>query len=209
MLWNHGKAILEALLLAAPEPLTPARIAEVIGIEEREVRILVDDLRREYTQPGRGLMVREVAGGFQLVTRPELADYVERLLQPRGRGLSHAALETLAIIAYRQPVTKGQIEAVRGVNVDRLVDSLLERRLIKELGRKEAPGRPILYGTTRDFLTYFGLKSLADLPPVAPEEEGRSLLDRLPADAEMGEAEAATAEDGETGAEPAAGQEQP
>lgn len=194
MLWNHGKAILEALLLAAPEPLSPARAADLIGVESREVRILIDDLRQEYSDAGRGIMVREVAGGFQLVTKPEYATYVEQLLQPRSRGLSHAALETLAIIAYRQPVTKPEIEAVRGVKVDKLVDSLLERRLIKEVGRKEAPGRPILYSTTRDFLAYFGLRDLEELPPVAADEEGRSLLNRLPPDAN-GLADTAAAEE--------------
>lgn len=186
MIWDHGKAVVEALLLAAPEPLSAGRIAEILGVEEREVRILVDDLRREYQKPGRGLAIREVAGGFQLVTRPELADYIEKLLAPRSRGLSHAALETLAIIAYRQPVTRAEIEAVRGVNVDRILDNLLERRLIREAGRREGPGRPILYGTTQEFLAYFGLNDLSQLPPVEPEAEGRSLLNRMQREADRG-----------------------
>ncbi|MCG0239038.1 MAG: SMC-Scp complex subunit ScpB [Firmicutes bacterium] len=184
MIWDFGKAVVEALLLASPEPLTAARIAEVLGVEEREARILIDDLRRDYQAPGRGLAIREVAGGYQLVTRPELADYVERLLAPKGRGLSPAALETLAIIAYRQPITRAEIEAVRGVSVERILDNLLERRLIREVGRRDGPGRPILYGTTQEFLTYFGLKDLSELPPVEPRAEGQSLLRRL--DAERG-----------------------
>jgi len=176
MIWNHGTAILEALLLASPEPLSLKRIAEVIGLEEREARILLEDLRRQYEEPGRGICIREMAGGYVLTTRPEYADYVERLLQPKARGLSHAALETLAIIAYRQPVTKPEIEGVRGVKVDRIVESLLERRLIREMGRKEGPGRPVLYGTTQEFLQYFGLKDLSELPPVAVDNSDPGLI---------------------------------
>lgn len=176
MIWNHGTAILEAILLASPEPLTVKRIAEVIGLDERDARILVEDLRKQYQEPGRGLYIREVAGGYQLTTRPEYAEYVERLIQPRARGLSHAALETLAIIAYRQPITRPEIEGVRGVKVDRLVEVLLERRLIRELGRKEAPGRPMLYGTTREFLEHFGLKDLRELPPIAVDTSDAGLI---------------------------------
>lgn len=176
MIWNHGKAILEAILLASPEPLSVKRIAEVIGLDEKDARILVEDLRKEYQEPGRGLFVQEMAGGFVLTTRPEYAEFVEKLLQPRGKGLSHAALETLAIIAYRQPITKAEIEGVRGVNVDRSVETLLERRLAREVGRKDAPGRPVLYGTTKEFLQYFGLKDLADLPPVNVDTADSGLI---------------------------------
>lgn len=176
MIWNHGQAILEAILLASPEPLTIKRIAEVMGMGEKDARILMEDLQKEYQQPGRGLYIQEVAGGFALTTRPEYAEYVEKLLQPRGKGLSHAALETLAIIAYRQPITKAEIEGVRGVKVDRSIETLLERRLIKELGRKDAPGRPMLYGTTKDFLQYFGLRDVSDLPPLAIDTSDSQLI---------------------------------
>lgn len=179
MEWEHGKAILEALLLAAVEPLPLRRLCEVVGIEEHGARALLADLQRDYQAPGRGLLIREVAGGYQLVTKPEFSPYVERLLAPRGKGLSHAALETLAIIAYRQPLTRAEIEAVRGVNSDRIVEALVERRLVREVGRREGPGRPVLYGTTREFLTYFGLRDLADLPPVAAEDGGDALLRRV------------------------------
>ncbi|MDF2631380.1 MAG: hypothetical protein K0R39_5211, partial [Symbiobacteriaceae bacterium] len=121
MIWNHGKAILEAILLASPEPLSVKRIAEVIGLDEKDARILVDDLKKEYSQPGRGLLLQEMAGGYVLTTRPEYGEYVEKLLAPKGKGLSHAALETLAIVAYRQPITKAEIEGVRGVKVDRSI----------------------------------------------------------------------------------------
>lgn len=176
MIWNHGKAILEAILLASPEPLSVKKIAEVIGLDEKDARILVEDLRKEYQQPGRGLYVQEMAGGYVLTTRGEYREYVEKLLQPRGKGLSHAALETLAIIAYRQPITKAEIEGVRGVKVDRSVETLLERRLVKELGRKDAPGRPMVYGTTKEFLQYFGLKELADLPPLSVDTSDAQLI---------------------------------
>ena len=176
MIWNHGKAILEAILLAAPEPLPLKRISEVMGLDEKDAHILVDDLRKEYQQPGRGLYVQEIAGGYVLTTRPEYAEYVEKLLQPRGRGLSHAALETLAIVAYRQPITKAEIEGVRGVSVDRSIETLLDRRMVKELGRKESPGRPMLYGTTREFLQYFGLRAVSELPPLAVDTTEAGLI---------------------------------
>jgi segregation and condensation protein B len=176
MIWNHGKAILEAILLAAPEPLSVRKIAEVIGLDEKDARILVEDLRKEYQEPGRGLYLTEMAGGYVLTTRPEYAEYVEKLLTPRGKGLSHAALETLSIIAYRQPMTKAEIEGVRGVKVDRSVETLLERKLIKEVGRKDGPGRPMLYGTTKDFLAYFGLKDLNDLPAITLDTSDSQLI---------------------------------
>jgi segregation and condensation protein B len=176
MIWNHGKAILEAILLASPEPLSVKRIAEVIGLDEKDARILVDDLKKEYSEPGRGLLLQEMAGGYVLTTRPEYGEYVEKLLAPKGKGLSHAALETLAIIAYRQPITKAEIEGVRGVKVDRSVETLLERGLIRDAGRKEGPGRPILYGTTKDFLTYFGLKDLNELPPLTVDTSDAQLI---------------------------------
>lgn len=176
MIWNHGKAILEAILLASPEPLSVKRIAEVIGLDEKDARILVDDLKKEYSQPGRGLLLQELAGGYVLTTRPEYGEYVEKLLAPKGKGLSHAALETLAIIAYRQPITKAEIEGVRGVKVDRSIETLAERGLIRDVGRKEGPGRPILYGTTKDFLTYFGLKDLSELPPLTVDTSDAQLI---------------------------------
>jgi segregation and condensation protein B len=176
MIWNHGKAILEAILLASPEPLTVKRIADVMGLDDKDARILIDDLRKEYQQPGRGLYVQEMAGGYVLTTRPEYAEFVAKLLQPRPKGLSHAALETLSIIAYRQPITKPEIEGVRGVNVDRSVEVLLERRLVKELGRKDGPGRPMLYGTTKEFLQYFGLKDLTDMPTITTDTSDSGLI---------------------------------
>ena len=176
MIWNHGKAILEAILLASTEPLSIKKIGDVMGLDERDARILMDDLRKDYDAPGRGLAIMELAGGFVLTTRAEYAEYVDRLLQPRSKGLSHAALETLAIIAYRQPITKAEIEGVRGVKVDRSLETLMERRLVVDVGRKEAPGRPVLYGTTPEFLKYFGLKDINDLPPIELDTSQSGLI---------------------------------
>lgn len=195
MIWDYGKAVLEAIMLASPEPLTVKKIAEVIGLDEKDARILVDDLRKEYQQPGRGLYVQEMAGGYVLTTRPEYAPYVEKLLAPRGKGLSHAALETLSIIAYRQPVTRAEMEGVRGVNVDRAVETLLERRLVKEMGRKESPGRPMLFGTTNEFLQYFGLNALSDLPPMAIDTSEAGLIQQRAAKEEGAQEIASAAED--------------
>lgn len=164
MPWPQGKAIVEALLLASPEPLSLRRLAEVMEMDERSARTLIDDLRLEYEATSRGIVLQEVAGGYQLVTNPACAAWVEKLVAPRASSLSHAALETLAIIAYRQPVTRGDVEQLRGVNADGAIRTLLQRRMIKEVGRREVPGRPILYGTTKEFLLYFGLKDLSELP---------------------------------------------
>lgn len=165
------RAIIEAMLLATPEPLTIGQMAEVLGLDEVVVSDCLKELRGEYDRQRRGFEILEIAGGFQLHSRPQFAPYLEKLFpQPQG-GLSHAALETLAIIAFRQPVTRADIEAIRGVRVDRCLTSLLERKLIREVGRKEGLGRPILYGTTREFLQHFGLKDLVELPdPGAPGE---------------------------------------
>lgn len=167
MIFQQGKAIAEALLFASAEPLSAKKVAELIGLEERAARDLIEDLRKDYQSPGRGLEILEVAGGYKIATRPELSGFVEKLAAERGSSvLSHAALETLAIIAYRQPVTRAEVEAIRGVSIDKSLSTLLERRLVKEVGRKEGPGRPILYGTTKEFLMYFGLKDLSQLPPI-------------------------------------------
>ena len=145
--------------------MSARRIAEVVGLDERTARDLLDDLRRDYDSAARGIQLIEVAGGFQLCTRPDYASFVARLRPEReGGGLSHASLETLAIIAYRQPVTRAEIEAIRGVKVERSLATLTERGLVREIGRKEGPGRPILFGTTREFLVHFGLKDLSGLP---------------------------------------------
>jgi segregation and condensation protein B len=159
-------AALEALLFASDAPLELARITEVLELPAEEARAALAELTAACEAPGRGLAVVEVAGGYRLVTRPELAPVLVRLQRLRLKSrLSRAAVETLAIIAYRQPISRPEIEQLRGVNADAVVTALLERRLIRMVGRKAGPGRPILYGTTREFLEHFGLRDLGELPP--------------------------------------------
>ncbi|MDQ7849767.1 MAG: SMC-Scp complex subunit ScpB [Armatimonadota bacterium] len=156
---------IECVLLVSGEPVRLHQLAEAIQAPADVVVAAVALLRQEYA--GRGLEVQEVAGGYQLGTRPAYANAVRRYLGAAGREpLSQAALETLAIVAYRQPITRPEIEALRGVRSEHILERLEERRLIKAVGRKPTAGRPILYGTTEAFLRYFGLRDLSDLPPL-------------------------------------------
>jgi segregation and condensation protein B len=157
---------LEALLFASDAPLPLERIAEVLEIEAVDARAAVDALMAACQEPGRGLAVAEVGGGVRLVTRPEHAPLLMSLQRLRLKSrLSRAAVETLTIIAYRQPISRPEIEQLRGVGSESVLTHLLERRLVKVVGRKPTPGRPVLYGTTREFLEHFGLRDLEDLPP--------------------------------------------
>lgn len=166
-------AILDALLFSSSEPLKLTKLSNLLGLLPEEVRQLLEELRRHYEQPGHGLQLVEVAEGYQLVTRREYSPYVQKLLQGKSKEpfLSAAALETLSIIAYYQPVTRARIESLRGVKVDHVLATLLDRGLIREVGKGESPGRPILYGTTQAFLEMFGLKSLDDLPSLKELEK--------------------------------------
>jgi len=164
--WKH---LLEALLFVAWEPLPVKRLAEVAGLEPKLVQDLLLELQQLYA--GSGFQLQEIAGGWQFLTRAELAPYIEKLYKPRAQQLSKAALETLAIVAYHQPVTRLEIDNIRQVKSDTMLTKLLEKSLIKEVGRLEAPGRPILYGTTPEFLAAFGLVSLQELPPLADLDE--------------------------------------
>jgi segregation and condensation protein B len=160
------KAVIEALVYASPDPLTPKTLFKVLESEPREdVQASLDALRRDYADGRGGLQLVEVAGGYQIVTRPELSEWVRRLFHERkSQKLSVAALETLAVIAYKQPITAPEITEIRGVNTAGVVATLLERRLVKIAGRKQVVGRPFLYATTREFLIRFGLRDLNDLP---------------------------------------------
>jgi segregation and condensation protein B len=160
--------VVEALLFASDSPLEAERIREVLDLADAgEARALVDALRERYDAADGALTVVEVAGGFRMVTRPEIAPWLLRLAKTRTKArLSRAALETLAIVAYRQPASRPEVDAMRGVNSDAVLENLLERRLIRIAGRKEAPGRPFLYETTREFLIAFGLRDVGDLPKV-------------------------------------------
>ena len=159
--------------MAADRPLPPARIAEAARLgDARAARAAVERLNAEYERTRRSFTITEVAGGFRVMTRPEYGDVIEGLKRSRNQGkLSPAAMETLAIIAYKQPITRAQIETIRGVASGEIVRSLMERRLVKSVGRAEEIGRPMLYGTTRSFLETFGLASLKDLPKVGSLEQ--------------------------------------
>jgi segregation and condensation protein B len=163
--------IVEALLFASDTPVETERIREVLDLPDRAAaRALVEELKARYEAEARGLQILEVGGGFRMATRPELAPWLVRLARSRTRSrLSRSALETLAIVAYRQPVSRPEIDLIRGVNSDAVLESLLDRRLLRIAGRKEAPGRPYLYETTREFLVAFGLRDLGDLPHVDGE----------------------------------------
>ena len=171
MFYTNLKVNLEALLFVNGDPLSLKRIAEILEVDQENVKLLLAQLIQDMNQQERGLTIIEVAGGYQLCTKPHLAGFLEKLVQIKENKLSIPALETLSIIAFKQPITKQEIEAVRGVRVDKVLANLLERNLIKELGRKEAIGRPIIYGTTEVFLKCFGLKSLEDLPELPELEE--------------------------------------
>ncbi|RPH74934.1 MAG: SMC-Scp complex subunit ScpB, partial [Candidatus Rokuibacteriota bacterium] len=154
--------LVEAMLFASDVPLEAERIREVLDLENAAAaRELAQELMARYEAESRGLAIVEVGGGYRMVTRPELAPWLVRLARARTRvRLSRPALETLAIIAYKQPVSRPELDAVRGVNSEGVLDNLLERRLVRIGGRKEAPGRPFLYETTREFLVAFGLRDL-------------------------------------------------
>jgi segregation and condensation protein B len=164
-------AQLEAALFASDAPLPLERLVEVMEAAPEDVRLALEHVRAGCEAPGRGIGLVEVGGGWRLVTRPEVAPVLVRLQRLRLRSrLSRAALETLAIVAYRQPISRPEIEQLRGVSADAVVTHLLERRLVRVVGRKAVPGRPLLYGTTREFLEHFGLRDLGELPPF--EEAG-------------------------------------
>jgi segregation and condensation protein B len=158
-------SIAEALILASPEPIPLQRLASLIpSCKPAAARALVDELNAEYVMRGRAFEIWEVAGGFQLRTLPAFASYVQASQPERPLRLSQAALETLSVIAYRQPVTRAEIEYVRGVDADAVLRSLLERHLVRIAGHREVPGRPLLYATSRRFLEVFGLARIEDLP---------------------------------------------
>lgn len=167
MFYDHYLGPLEALLFASGDPLSADKIAQILQIDLTNVADLIYKLQQDMAREQRGLAIVEVAGGYQLCTKPELLEVIEQLGGNRESRLSTAAMETLAIIAFKQPITRQEIEQIRGVKVDRVIATLLERKLIQEMGRKEALGRPILYGTTDTFLQCFGLRHLGELPDLS------------------------------------------
>lgn len=176
---NDGIAIIEAILFACGEPVSPDKFAEASGIDVETVVKLIDQLERRYNVQESGIRIIRVNGSFQLATRQEYADYVKAALETRRQApLSQAAMETLSIVAYNQPVTKAFVEQVRGIDSSSVVNTLVERDLLEEAGRLELPGRPVAYRTTDTFLRCFGISSLEELPPL-PNQEGQLDFDEL------------------------------
>ncbi|MEN3037800.1 MAG: SMC-Scp complex subunit ScpB [Candidatus Kryptonium sp.] len=180
------KSIVEAIIFASDTPLSLKQIKDIINepqkklkpngdsktITEEDIRKIIATLNQEYSERGSAFKIIEIAEGYQFATLPEFAKWVGKLFKEKNKKkLSQPALETLAIIAYKQPISKPEIEAIRGVNVDHIIKTLLEKRLITIVGRAETLGRPLLYGTTKEFLKYFGLKDLSELPKPSEIEE--------------------------------------
>ena len=175
------KEIIESLLFVAETALTIERIKQVTAADVKEIRDALQALTDEYESRQGGFYLNEVAGGYQIRTRPDYNEWIKRLIQPNPPRMSKAALETLAIIAYKQPIIRSDIEHIRGVDCGGILRLLLERKFLRVLGRKEIPGRPLIYATTKQFLEVFDLKDLKDLPtPKEIESFGRSLLDESP-----------------------------
>jgi segregation and condensation protein B len=180
----RARAVVETLLFLAERPLPVEEIRRATGLEPARVAKALDQISGHHRDGISGIVLHEVAGGWQLRTSPDCAECARRFLRVKPQRLTRAALETLAIVAYRQPVTRPEIEEIRGVDCGAVVKALLERRLVKILGKKEEPGRPILYGTTREFLEFFSLKDLASLPTLREfhelSEEHRDIVEKQP-----------------------------
>ena len=176
---QEQKAVIEGLLfVAGDEGIYPEQIAKVLEVEVKAVIKLVEELQEEYEQMRRGLQIVQFAKVYRFTTKKEHAPYYQKLMDaPTTASLSQAALETLAIIAYRQPITRTEIEEIRGVKTDRALQTLVSHLLIKEVGRAEGPGRPILYGTTKEFLDTFALQTVDELPPLSEDGEGMNEAD--------------------------------
>ena len=169
---NTIKSAFESMMFVWGEPLDVKIAADAVSVDKKEAYDCFRELKSEYDDSGRGIVIRETDGAFQFVTRAENFDYVKRLCAPvKERRLSQSALEVLAIIAYRQPVSRGEIDAIRGVKCERVVDGLVRKGLVEERGRSGAIGRPALYGTTRDFLRHFGFENLSELPEIDDIED--------------------------------------
>ncbi|MGI6622954.1 MAG: SMC-Scp complex subunit ScpB [Clostridiaceae bacterium] len=174
--------IIEALLFASGDPVSLDKISEIIGHDKKTTRVILSNLIYKYQNASRGIMVRQIDDGYQLCTKPELDEFIQKLGTVRKRqGLTPAAYEALSIIAYNQPVTRSYIEQIRGVNSDSVLQTLVERNLIREAGRDDSPGKPKLYETTEEFLRVFGFSSVKDLPPLEMNEIPE-ILENVPLD---------------------------
>ncbi len=208
--------VIEAMLFGADEPISARQFVEILALLESEARgkrvgaqaieAVLEELNREYEESGRAFRIVRVAGGYQFATRPEYGVWLGAMMKERSRRkLSVSALESLAVIAYKQPVTKPELEAIRGVNADYVIRSLLERNLVAIVGRAATPGRPLLYGTTKEFLKHFGLNDLSDLPKPREIDE---LLEEAEFEVEkklIREEDAANRDEGEANGEGSSG----
>ncbi len=164
---------LEALLFVASDPLSLEQLADIFGVKKKEIQTACEELIQDYQ--GRGIRPRFVAGGVQMVTDPAYAPFIEKLYRPKFQQLSAAAMETLAIVAYKQPITRAEISEIRGVDCDGVMSTLLDKHLVCEVGRVEGAGRAILYGTSKQFLEFFGLNSISELPQLEEDKPGPEL----------------------------------
>lgn len=165
------ESVIEGLLFAAGDAVPLDKIAEIIEVDRKTTRLILANMIINYKNSGRGIIIREINNAYLLCTRPEHHEYLKKLFEPRQKqGLSQAAFETLAIIAYNAPITRARIEQIRGVNSDSAITRLLDKNLIREAGRMDSPGKPVLYETTDEFLRSFGFRSLADLPGIQMDE---------------------------------------
>lgn len=186
MFQQNDRARLEAVLFAAGDPLSVAQIAEIMALPKSRVWELISYMKEELTAENRGILLREVAGGYQLATKPEFDSMLEQLIEVQEQRITNASMETLAIVAFKQPVTRAEVEAIRGVKADSVLNTLMDMELIEEAGRKEAVGRPILYATTDKFLLTFGINSLKDLPEMPDLGLDESLFNQALSDEEDG-----------------------
>lgn len=162
---NKMESIIESVLFAAGDAVEIEKLCDILDVDTKNLNLIVDNLAEKYEKEKRGIMIIRLEDSFQMCTRPDYKDYISRLMEPKkGQNLSNAALEVLSVIAYRQPVTKSYIENIRGVSSDYVVSRLVERGLVEEVGRLDAPGRPMLFSTTEEFLRCFNLESLKGLP---------------------------------------------
>jgi segregation and condensation protein B len=205
------KSAIEAILFVAGNPLSVDRLKGLFeDVEQERIEAQLDSLGRGYDGRGAGIMLAEVAGGYQLATRPEHALWIRKFKSVKvSSKLSRPALETLAIVAYKQPITRTEVEAIRGVNIGGIMRNLMERRLVKIVGKKDVPGKPMMYGTTPEFLQYFGMKDLSSLPTLKEFQEletAEEVMEELPSDGadaaaaeKVPQDEAASEETGEAG----------
>jgi segregation and condensation protein B len=177
---HEARRVIEAVVMAAAEPVEPGLLAQLVELPVARIEELCAELAEDYLAAGRGFVLVRVAGGYRYQTHPELAPYVERfVLEGQHARLSAPAFETLAIIAYKQPISRGQISAIRGVDVESVLRTLLHRGYVEEVGRDPGPGNAVLYGTTREFLERLGLDSLVDLPPLGDFVPGLEVVESL------------------------------